>query len=109
MKQYRLRVDLPSYPKGVIFKADCDMLGQLKGARELIHFYDAMVDPEIYQHIFEEIEVKSDVEILGKYLLNLNCECPGSLEELYIKKAQTLLLSENAINPEFLKKLRGEG
>ncbi len=96
MKQYRFKIDTPRNKMGSIADICTDRKFMAFGR---VYLDGKWVKPEDYLDIFEEIEVKSDAEIFIDW-----CKAKGILGY----GIATTLLSENAINPEWLKKLRGE-
>lgn len=97
MKQWVYKVDTPNNKKGDFVnlqrRAEFDLC-------EFVYFDCQWIKPKDYLDIFEQVEVKSDENILKEYLDQLYR--PIFINEIISKN----LLSQNAIKEEFLQKLR---
>lgn len=100
MKQYRFKIDTPWGKKGDSVPRNIEGFCS--------QFCINLVSDSHYSSfpsLFEEIEVKSDSVIVHEFIswIALDLNIP------YAKQIADYLLSENAINQEWLKKKRGEG
>lgn len=106
MKQWIYKVTTPRNKRGSI--ADIETNHQFY-AFGCVYLDGEWVKPEYYLDIFEEIEVKSDEDLIAQKLNYLWRQIPQSQVDMNVWKLISKdLLFENAFNPEWLKKLRGE-
>jgi len=99
MKKWITKVKLPGYEKGEVLKFDfCN-----SNSRIQVYWYGFWVELEDFPDLFECVEVKSDSELLGDYFHTFVCCVAG---EKGCSSTADSLLSQNAINPEFIEKLR---
>lgn len=96
MKQYRAKIDTPWGKKGKIIKDTFYTIQIIDGIPIVCDYLT-----EYFPEMFEEIEERSDADFLEEEIY----------QTLVIKDASSRylankLLSENAINPKWLKKLK---
>lgn len=111
MKQYRCIANTPTSTKGIIYIQSHFFRNSQNVwvSNDDRYAHQFVGDPSNWPDIFEEIEVKTDENILSEWLLSCDGKHPNRMMLGTLNIAAQSLLSENAINPEFLKKLRGEG
>lgn len=101
MKQWVAKVNTPWAKEGCLVPK----IMQSLASPSSFEFEQKRVYPNEYPDLFEQLEVKTDEELLVDIMFSTWPQNEGWWGP-YIRTVIEWLLSRNAINPEFLKSLR---